>query len=168
MGGFALIDPDQKYAELNIQNGSVLTFDYFKKNPEIEIPEISAAYIKDRSKGDALSKIIAILQTTWFIAQCVARGQQRIALTELELVTLALASLNAVTYAIWWRKPLGVQEPIKIYLKMEVVANKSPARQVGVSTFSLENSEQRVAGRWPPLLHRCHRKRVEGYQEDSV
>jgi hypothetical protein len=78
MGGFILIDPDQKYAEPNEQN-IVLPLDYFKKHPDIEIPEISAADIDDRSKGDALSKIIAILQTTWFIAQCVARGQQQIA-----------------------------------------------------------------------------------------
>jgi hypothetical protein len=135
MGGFTLIDPDRKYAKPNAQNGIVLTLDYFKENPNIEVPEISAAYIEDRSKGDALSKIIAILQTTWFITQCVARGQQRIALTELELVTLALASLNAVTYAIWWHKPLGVQEPIKVYSKMEVVEKKGPARQVGCFSF---------------------------------
>jgi hypothetical protein len=135
MGGFILIDPDQKYAEPNEQNGIVLPLNYFKKYPDIEIPEISAADIDDRSKGDALSKIIAILQTTWFIAQCVARGQQQIALTELELVTLALASLNAVTFAIWWHKPLGVQKPIKVYLKTEVVENKGPAQQVGRSSF---------------------------------
>jgi hypothetical protein len=167
MGGFTLIDPDQKYAEPDKQNGSVLTVDYFKKNRDIEIPEISSASIDDRSKGDALSKIIAILQTTWFMTQCAARGQQRIALTELELVTLALASLNAVTYAIWWHKPLGVQDSIKVYLKMDVVEKKGPARQVGVSAFSVGNSEL-FAGRWPPLLQRCHRKRVEGYQGDSV
>jgi hypothetical protein len=163
MGGFTLIDPDQKYAEPNEQKRTVLTVDYFKKNPDVEIPEINAAYIEDRSKGDALSKIIAILQTTWFITQCVARGQQRIALTELELVTLALASLNAVTYAIWWHKPLGVQDPIKIYLKTEVIEKKGPARQVGISAFSVENSEH-VAGRSSYVLQRCHRKRVEGYQ----
>jgi hypothetical protein len=50
----------------------------------------------------------------------------------LELVTLALASLNAVTYAIWWHKPLGVQEPIQVYLKTEVEEKKGLARQVGV------------------------------------
>jgi hypothetical protein len=43
--------------------------------------------------------------------------------------------LNAVTYAIWWHKPLGVQEPIKVYSKMEVVEKKGPARQVGCFSF---------------------------------
>ena len=119
MGGFTLVDPEQKRAAPNEQQPIVLTLDYFKAHPDIEIPKITAADIEDRSKGDALSKIIAILQTTWFIVQCIARGQQKLALTELELVTLALASLNAMTYAIWWYKPLGVQEPVKIYLKVE-------------------------------------------------
>jgi hypothetical protein len=156
MGGFTLIDPDQKDAEPNEQNTVVLTVDYLKDNPDIAIPAISVASIEDRSKGDALSKIIAILQTTWFIVQCVARGQQRMALTELELVTLALASLNAVTYAIWWHKPLGVKDPIKVYSKMEIVEKKGPAQQVGVSAFSVENSSEHCAGRSPYLFQRYH------------
>ena len=60
------------------------------------------------------------MQTTWFILQCIARSRQRLALAELELVTLALASLNAITYAFWWHKPLGVQEPVRIYFKSEL------------------------------------------------
>ena len=95
----------------------VLTLDYLRDRPEIEFPEINADDIADRSTGDAFLKIIAILQTTWFIVQILARWQQRLAVTELELVTLALASLNAATFAIWWHKPLGVQEPVRIYLK---------------------------------------------------
>ena len=119
MGGFILVDPEKEDAAPNEQQHTVLTLEYFKAHPDIKIPKLTAAYIEDRSKGDALSKLIAILQTTWFIVQCIARGQQQLALTELELVTLALASLNAVTFAIWWHKPLGVQEPVKIYLKAE-------------------------------------------------
>ena len=102
MGGFSLIDLDRKYAKPSEQNGAVLTFDYFKQHPNIDMPEITAADIEDRSKGDALWKI-AILQMTWFIIQCVARGQQRLALTELELVTLALAGdfCDLVAQATW-------------------------------------------------------------------
>ena len=134
MGGFTLVDPEQKNRE-NKEEGTVLTLDYFREHPEIDshIPEITAAEIEDRSKGDALSKIIAILQTTWFIVQCVARGEQRLALTELELVTLALASLNAVTFAIWWHKPLSLQEPVKIYIqKAEMPKVEAEGQQVSV------------------------------------
>ena len=87
---------------------------------QIDFPTVTLAEIKDKSKGDELSKTLAILQTTWFLLQCAARIPQKLALTELELATLALASLNAVTYAFWWYKPLQVQEPVKIYLKQPI------------------------------------------------
>lgn len=121
MGGFTIVDPAHKYAKPKDRGGSVLTVDYFEQHPDIDLPHLTSEDIEDRSKGDALSKIIAILQTSWFIAQCIARGRQRLALTELELVTLALASLNAVTFVIWWHKPLAMQEPLRIYLKKETV-----------------------------------------------
>jgi len=75
MGGFILIDPDRKDAEPNEQNGVVLTSNYFKQNPNIKIPKITVAKIEDRSKGDVLFKLIAIIQ-------CIVRGQQQLALTE--------------------------------------------------------------------------------------
>ncbi len=118
-----------------------LTVDHFTeliKDSNFEFPDITEADIQDRSKGDMLFKLIAILQTTWFIVQCIARGKQHLALTELELVTLALASLNAVTFAIWWHKPLGVQEPVKIYLKTEARTVEDAARQVSVVDYLLK------------------------------
>jgi len=86
------------------------------RNSAFEFPE---ADIQDRSKGEVLFKLIANPPNEWFIIQCIARGQQRLAVTELELVTLALARLNAVTFAIWWHKTFGVQESMKMYLKSE-------------------------------------------------
>ena len=80
-------------------------------------------------KGDVLSKLIAFLQTSWFIIQAIARRQQGLALTELELVTLTLASLNAATFVIW----LLVAQATWIagtYLKTE--AQLSQVEEVGV------------------------------------
>src|SRR6266545_4225500 len=70
--------------------------------------------IADKSKGDALSKIIFILQSTWFILQCLGRRGQGLDLTHLELTTVALASLNGITFVLWWDKPLGVQTPVRV------------------------------------------------------
>jgi len=119
MGGFKLISspplPENSYS------GEVLSFDRFQlliRNNEISL-EIDAEEIKDKSKGDLLSKTIAILQTTWFIAQCIARGVQGLALTELELVTIALASLNAITYFFWWNKPLDVKVQVSVFPSSE-------------------------------------------------
>jgi hypothetical protein len=73
--------------------------------------DITEEAIMDRSKGDALSKGIAILQTGWFILQCIARKTQGLPVTELEVVTLAFAVLNFAVYTLWWNKPLDVQVP---------------------------------------------------------
>ena len=64
MGGFTIVDPDRKDADPKEQNGTVLTIDYLRENPTIDIPVITADNIQDRSKGDVLFKLIAILQTT--------------------------------------------------------------------------------------------------------
>jgi len=140
MGGFLLVDPEDEDKDPGAQGRKVLTFDdlkLFLQNPKFKFPTITDDDIQDRSKGDALWKIIAIAQTTWFIIQSIARGQQRLALTELELVTLALASLNAATFAIWWHKPLGVQEPVKIYLKTEARKAEDFTRVVEDRSFDI-------------------------------
>jgi len=143
MGGISTVDPSLENDGQVDPRSPVLTFERYTKtsdwklrtsDEEIKTEErkgldrklrkISEEYIKDRSKSDILSKLIAITQTTWFILQCIARAHQNLTLTELELVTLALASLNAITYTFWWHKPLGIQVPIKIYFESEVVEVK--------------------------------------------
>ena len=81
------------------------------QNGEIDITKDA---IKDKSKGDILSKGFAILQTGWFILQCIARKIQRLPITELEVVTLGFAILNFATYWLWWNKPLDVQDPFPV------------------------------------------------------
>jgi len=71
-------------------------------------PTITKEEIADRSKGDYLSKTIVLFQTIWFVGQCIARGAYGLTLTELEVVTVAFASLTGVTYYLWWDKPLDV------------------------------------------------------------
>ncbi|KAF8660455.1 hypothetical protein AX16_001635 [Volvariella volvacea WC 439] len=78
----------------------------------IKIPRIPEKEIKDHGKGDILAKAIVVLQTTWFVAQCIARHAEGLTITEIELVTLAFATLNMITYGLWWSKPLNVGYPI--------------------------------------------------------
>ncbi|KAF7292687.1 hypothetical protein MIND_01166900 [Mycena indigotica] len=78
------------------------------------IRHISEEEILDRSQGDAFSKTVALLQALWFVVQCLARLQQHLPLTELEVVTLAFASINAVNWLLWWSKPLDVRAPIRV------------------------------------------------------
>ena len=83
---------------------------------KIEIPTVTAEEIEDRSKADGFSKTIALGQTLWFVAQCLARRAQHLDLTLVELLTLSLATLNGLMYFLWWNKPLDVRYPIHVYL----------------------------------------------------
>jgi len=129
MGGITTVNPAFEDNDSEDPDGQVLSFEQYKQltagteDMGFKLPKITVSDIKDRSKGD-LSRLIAILQTTWFILQCIARGQQQLAVTELELVTLAVASLNAITHVFWWHKPLGVLEPVRIYFKPKAKAGE--------------------------------------------
>ena len=79
MGGISTVDPSLEDYEVDTR-GSPLTIDRFReliKNEKahalkLQLMRIREVDIQDRSKGDLLSKLIAILQTTWFILQCIA------------------------------------------------------------------------------------------------
>src|ERR1700748_2482116 len=63
-----------------------------------DFPRLSKAEIDDKSKGDFISKGFATFQTGWFVIQCIARSVQGLPITELELITVAFATLNLVIY----------------------------------------------------------------------
>ena len=83
---------------------------------KIEFPTVTVEEMEDRSKADGFSKTIALGQTLWFVAQCIARGTQHLDLTLVELLTLSLAVLNGLMYFLWWNKSLDVRCPIRVYL----------------------------------------------------
>jgi hypothetical protein len=70
--------------------------------------------ITDKSKGDALSKGVALSQSLWFITQFVARFTQRLPPTQLEIATFAFAIVNIFIWLLWWGKPLDVKSPIPV------------------------------------------------------
>lgn len=70
--------------------------------------------IIDKSKGDSLSKALAVGQTGWFIAQRVSRLAASLTISQMEVITVALAALNGVIYFLWWNKPLNVRYPVRI------------------------------------------------------
>ena len=119
MGGFMLCDKDGDALH-------TLSFSEFNSRlakGQIEFPSITEGEIKDKSKRDPLAKCLALLQTAWFVVQCIARGAQHLAVTELELTTLALSVLNFVMYFLWWDKPFDVGCPV--YLK-DITEEASP------------------------------------------
>ena len=83
--------------------------------------------IRDKGKSDALTKFITLIQTAWFVVQCIARGIQRLPLTELEIVTLAYAMINFFIYVFWWDKPRNVQCPVRLYMTTKPTPEKDEA-----------------------------------------
>jgi len=113
MGGFVLEEPGKPLTTLHPQR-----FHDLLVEGQIDFLNILEADIQDHSKADWLSKLVVVLQVSWFIVQCIARGVSLgLKLTELEVVTLAFGSLNAAMYFFWWYKPLDVKRPFRIPLK---------------------------------------------------
>lgn len=57
--------------------------------------------LKDKSKGDALSKSFIIIQTLWFVIQCIARRIEHLPITKLEIMTLAYTVITIAMYGFW-------------------------------------------------------------------
>lgn len=126
MGGFVLTD-----REKNVRFGPI-SFRRFQEliaDKKIDFPAITNAEITDKSKGNHFSKVITLLQVSWFVLQCIVRHAQGLVLTELELVTIAITSLSTFTFCFWLHKPLCVQEPLEIYLKSKVDAEKDDEQE---------------------------------------
>jgi len=108
MGGFMIYDKEQQKRVLTLP----ILARYYSQG-RIDLSGVTGASINDHSKADGFAKGMALLQTLWFIVQCVARFSDRhLVLTELELVTAALAVLSLVMYALWWNKPFNTEIPI--------------------------------------------------------
>ncbi|KAF4616506.1 hypothetical protein D9613_008771 [Agrocybe pediades] len=83
----------------------------------VTLSGITEAVIDDRSKADGFSKSIALIQTSWFIIQSIARfSDNRFKLTQLELVTATLALLSLPKHYFWWNKPFNAEVPVTIVL----------------------------------------------------
>ncbi|KAJ7910788.1 hypothetical protein B0H13DRAFT_2660854 [Mycena leptocephala] len=80
----------------------------------IGIKNVDVKDIMDKSKGDALSKGLAMVQGLWFTMQCVSRLHQHLVITELEVATLAFAAVNIFIWLLWWYKPLDVRRQIVV------------------------------------------------------
>ena len=110
------------------------------QNKEIEYPIVTREEIQDKSKGDAVTKTLVVMQTTWFLLQCAARGSQHLALTELELATAAFALLNIVIYTLWWDKPLDVQCHIMVRRRTRDGAREASQEQDPDGSQAVEES----------------------------
>jgi hypothetical protein len=115
MGGFLLYVDDSR--RVTLTPDELLGF---VRDGSVDMPDILWADLDDRSKGDALSKGIVILQLGWFVVSLVARFSQNLPTTLLEIDTLAVAALTSIAYSLWWKKPKDVRRPYPVHWKTTV------------------------------------------------
>jgi hypothetical protein len=140
MGGFQLYElPDQELQKqekgeverYSINPGKFVRIleveDVRKHQLETIIQDTTEEELKDRGKGDVIAKAIVLLQTSWFVVQCIARGFQHLPLTQLEIVTLAYVMMNFFIYIFWLDKPRDVNCPIRVY--ENVTTSRTPEEE---------------------------------------
>ncbi|KAK6974499.1 hypothetical protein R3P38DRAFT_3482052 [Favolaschia claudopus] len=70
--------------------------------------------IQDKSKRDALAKLVAVAQVLRVIGQSVARLKQHLAITSLEIATVAYAVMTIFMWLFWMDKPLDAHKAIQV------------------------------------------------------
>jgi hypothetical protein len=106
MGGYMLYKDDKP--------SQVLALEHLKKYVDDRRIETTEAEINDKSSRDNISKLIVLLQTTWFVLECSARVATGLPLTEVELTTIAFAIMNVLIFVCWWNKPQDVACPVRV------------------------------------------------------
>jgi len=84
---------------------------YLVEGKHIELPDLSAEEIQDRSKADSFAKIFACFQIGWLVLQCLGSAAQRLPITPLEIGTVGFAIPSVATFMLWCRKPKDIDVP---------------------------------------------------------
>lgn len=107
-------------------------------------PKLSTAELEDRSKGDMFVKGAAILQISWLVIQIIARASEGLAISLLEITTVAFAACAIATYILLWHKPQDIMTPTyvdatSILTREQVIglAARSPVSTLFVQEFWL-------------------------------
>ncbi|KAL3476637.1 hypothetical protein BJX99DRAFT_270308 [Aspergillus californicus] len=77
-------------------------------------PVVADIDIDNLSKTDAFTKAFAVFQCGWLVIQSITRASQGLALTELELATLAFIACALSMYGFWWCKAFDSQRTIPL------------------------------------------------------
>ncbi|PQE18169.1 major facilitator superfamily protein [Rutstroemia sp. NJR-2017a BBW] len=113
MGGFA-IDTIPRDGKEYIPGSPRLTFTprgiHFLALNGV-FPNEAKSLIKDKSKANALAKVITCMQGGWLLIQCIARLCYQMPITLLEINTVGHVLCAFMIYIFWFYKPLDINEP---------------------------------------------------------
>jgi hypothetical protein len=79
---------------------------------ESKIAQIKLEHIQ--GKSDSFLNFVACTQMCWLILQCIGRSIQGLAITTLELATIAYSVCGLCIYLAWWSKPLDSEVIVEV------------------------------------------------------
>ncbi|MCJ1379112.1 hypothetical protein MMC17_002212 [Xylographa soralifera] len=77
-----------------------------------ELRDVTKDRIDNCAKADPLTKIIGCTQALWILTQVLSRWSQGLAVTLLEIDTIAYVIFAVVAYVLWLQKPQDCSQPI--------------------------------------------------------
>ncbi|KAJ5714539.1 uncharacterized protein N7483_011720 [Penicillium malachiteum] len=75
--------------------------------------------VEDRAKSDSFGKAFTVLQSTWFLCNCIGRWAYSLPVSPIEIATVAYVCCGILICGVWWYKPKNVTTPICIYLRFD-------------------------------------------------
>ncbi|KAK7020712.1 hypothetical protein VNI00_017612 [Paramarasmius palmivorus] len=121
-----VVEPMDNMNSQDLEKNSDL-LEFLIKSGHIKITENEI--MDNLSHSDSITKIIAVIQTAWFLLQVGARAVEGLAITELEIITVGFAVLNFGTYFLWWNKPLRIRHPVRVYWRQQVIEAKRDGKK---------------------------------------
>ncbi|PVH77337.1 hypothetical protein DL98DRAFT_561611 [Cadophora sp. DSE1049] len=104
---------------------------------------LSVEVISDKSNADGTEKLAALVQVSWFLAQCIMRTAHDLPLSQLESMTISYVPLFAVTYSLWWVKPKDIMTPSIVDLPVMTPEQMTKFEDMAVSN---EFDDERLEG----------------------
>ncbi|KAF2496196.1 hypothetical protein BU16DRAFT_509060 [Lophium mytilinum] len=123
MGGFAIRFPVQEETPDDTYNHYALAGNIWVLNaPQLvearnsgilkSLPAATEDEIADKNKGDAMVKLIALVQVSWLIVELIERKIHSKPPAQLEIMVLAYCATSLVTYLLLFRKPQDARTPV--------------------------------------------------------
>ena len=108
------------------------------RSGSVTSPPISEDELSSRGKSNIITKIITMLQITWFGLQTLVRAIQHYQITPLEILTTAFILCSLFTYGLNWNKPQGVEYPILVHVRGATSVSKDAEVQASSESRIIE------------------------------
>lgn len=102
---------------------SLPQLDFLLQHNYVNYPSIEKRAILDKNKVDGFLRVLTLGQILWFLINSCGRWHQKLAITTLELSTLAFIFPALGTFFCWFHKPMDIETPSVIHLRTQTLTN---------------------------------------------